>query len=243
MVQKSAIVHLNPAGLGRRHTTETGEAKPVVQESGIVHLNPPGKHHTDKSGHVKTATSELPPPAAVSPPAPSSGVKGPVTADPNLTGQEPAQNAERKLPWKEGTRDFHNHMNGRVHPSNPHPVEQGDIRQDFIKTSERATPFTGWGLQRDRFGRATEIGHGGGFHGAGHFPIVDSRTLPMGGTAERPWKASIDDAAPPSPRIWSWQGVTDPHEDAIDVRRHRRRNSFPDTPEQGWDANTGEMDR
>ena len=56
--------------------------------------------------------------------------------------------------------------------------------------------------------------------------------------AERPWKASIDDAEPPSPRIWSWTGtqftcftgtkvqiltqkelvgVTNPHEDAIDM--------------------------
>ena len=140
----------------------------------------------------------------------------------------------RKLPWRKDTADFHNHMNGRVHPRDPHPAEQEDIRGKHIKTSERPTPFTGWGLQRDRHGKATEIGFGGGFHGGGHNPTVDSRTLPMGGTAERPWKASVDDAAPPSPRLWTWQGLTDPEEDAVDMRRQSTHGAYPDSPEQGW---------
>jgi len=72
---------------------------------------------------------------------------------------ETMPNSERKLPWREGTRGFHNHMNGRVHPRIAHPQEDVDIRGKHIKTSERPTPFTGWGLQRDRFGRATEIGY------------------------------------------------------------------------------------
>ena len=45
----------------------------------------------------------------------------------------------------------------------------------------------------------------------------------------------MDDAAPPSPRLWSWQGVTDPEEDAIDMRRQQTRGGYPDTPGQGWD--------
>ena len=49
------------------------------------------------------------------------------------------------------------------------------------------------------------------------------------------WQASVDDAAPPSPRLWSWQGVTDPEEDAIDMRRQQTRASYPDVPGQGWD--------
>ena len=38
-------------------------------------------------------------------------------------------------------------MNGRVHPSHPHPAEEEDMRGKDVKTSERPTPFTGWGLQ------------------------------------------------------------------------------------------------
>jgi hypothetical protein len=38
-------------------------------------------------------------------------------------------------------------MNGRVHPPHPHPAEEEDMRGKDVKTSERPTPFTGWGLQ------------------------------------------------------------------------------------------------
>lgn len=45
----------------------------------------------------------------------------------------------------------------------------------------------------------------------------------MGGAEgdKRPWKASVDDAEPPSPRIWSWTGLVDTH-----VRR-KASNAYP----------------
>ena len=91
-----------------------------------------------------------------------------------------AGGSPRKLPWRRATADFHDHMNGRVHPPVAHLPEQADVRGAHIKTSERPTPFTGWGLPRDRCGQATEIGYesgdrwsfpcggaGGGGRGAG----------------------------------------------------------------------------
>ena len=251
------FVHLNPPG--KRRTDGNGKVK--AAGAGAAHQPRfEGEKDDDDAGTassrpVTQPTAEATPPAAdeigaaATPPAadeseaaatpPAADEIGAAATPPAADESEAAAEAiERKLPWRKGTRDFHNHMNGRVHPRNNHPAEEADIRGKFIKTSERPTPFTGWGLPRDRYGRATEIGYGGGFHGAGHWPVVDSRTLPMGGTADRPWKASVDDPAPPSPRIWSWQGVTDPHEDAIDMRRHRRRGSFPDTPAQGWADDT-----
>jgi len=209
-------VHINPPGMEK---TDSWGQVIEVDKTRFVHLNPPGKRHTDDSGQIVA-------------------VQGQTASAHNSYDQPQASNTQGKLPWSKGTADFHNHMNGRVHPRNPHPAEEVDIRAKDIKTTERQTPMTGWGLERDRYGRATEIGYGGGFHGAGHFPVVDSRTRPMGGTADRPWKASVDDPAPPSPRIWSWQGVTNPAEDAIDMRRHGRRGSFPDTPAQGWAGST-----
>jgi len=220
----SHFVHLNRPGMHK--TDADGVMKDAGKVEHFVHLNPPGKHHTDDAGKILDSGHR----------ATGSSVQGP--SDSRWHEQRIESNIERKLPWRNATASFHNHMNGRVRPRNAHPLEQVDMRAQDIKTSERQTPMTGWGLPRDRYGRATEIGYGGGFHGRGHFARVDSRTLPMGGTANRPWKASVDDPAPPSPRIWSWQGVTNPAEDAMDMRRHRQSGSFPDTPGQGWSGDS-----
>jgi hypothetical protein len=137
----------------------------------------------------------------------------------------------KKLPWRQETIDFHKTAGA---PRREQIEEEADTAPLFyangtafmgkdVEAAERQTSFTGWGLPRDKNGRATEIGTGGGFHGKGHFPLVDSHTLPMGGAEgeRRPWKASVDDAAPPSPRIWSWTGLVDTH-----VRR-KVSNAYP----------------
>jgi hypothetical protein len=154
---------------------------------------------------------------------------------------QPTQRMWEKLPWRQETIDFHKTAGAPRHEqvqeepdteplfyaNGGHDVRGAHAGTAFmgkdVAAAERHTSFTGWGLPRDKDGRATEIGSGGGFHGKGHFPLVDSHTLPMGGAEgdKRPWKASVDDAEPPSPRIWSWTGLVDTH-----VRR-KASNAYP----------------
>ena len=104
---------------------------------------------------------------------------------------QPTQRMWEKLPWRQETIDFHKlagaprHEQVQEEPDTEplfyanggHDVRGAHAGTAFmgkdVAAAERHTSFTGWGLPRDKDGRATEIGSCGKFHGKGH-----SHTLP-----------------------------------------------------------------